>query len=229
MATCTVIGSRCCVPARRTGQAVSSFWVTATWQCLCASKSGQFSTQGSGYGGFRATMIRTRRSGTIDSGGTFLTVIYMLAGAGWAIDLIFADLGGVFKECVRCPRFEASRPMFATRRHYLRQLPHNGRWRGGLPLRVRDAIFPDDVEALRGLRADVLVTHEAPSSHRHGFDGIDIAAEACRARLVVHGHHHEDSARTIPSGGVQVRGLGRAEVLRQRRGELAWCAATLMS
>ena len=40
---------------------------------------------------------------------------------------------------------------------------------GGLPLRRRDAIFPEDLTALGRLRADVLVTHEAPSSHRYGL------------------------------------------------------------
>jgi predicted phosphodiesterase len=135
--------------------------------------------------------------------------------------LIVAGLGGVFKERVWYPRFEISAPKYATRRDYLRQLPRGDRWRGGLPLRARDAIFPEDVKALRGLRADVLVTHEAPTCHRHGFVGIDMAAEACRARLVVHGHHHQDYAGTIPGTGVQVRGLGRAQVLRLRPEEMA--------
>ena len=67
----------------------------------------------------------------------------------------------------------------------------------------------------------MLVTHEAPTCHRHGFVGIDMAAQACRARLVRHSHHHEDYAGTIPGSGVQVRGLRRAQVLRLRPGELA--------
>lgn len=128
--------------------------------------------------------------------------------------LIIAGLGGVFKERVWYPRFDAALPIHATRRDYLRSLPPADRWRGGLPLRVRDAIFPEDVGSLRGLRADVLVTHEAPSCHRHGFVGIDRAAEACRARLIVHGHHHEGYSAVIPGTSIQVRGLGRAEVLR---------------
>jgi hypothetical protein len=66
----------------------------------------------------------------------------------------------------------------------------------------------------------VLVTHEAPTCHRHGFVGIDMAAQACRARLVRHSHHHEDYTRTIPGTGV-ARGLSRAQVLRLRPGELA--------
>ena len=86
-------------------------------------------------------------------------------------------------------------------------------------MHVRDAIFPEDVQALLGLRADVLVTHEAPSCHRHGFVGIDQAAALCRARMVVHGHHHESYQGTLPSG-VPVRGLGKADVFRLRREDL---------
>ncbi len=70
------------------------------------------------------------------------------------------------------------------------------------------------------MRADVLVTHEAPSCHKHGFAGIDVAAAACRARLVVHGHHHATYDGVLP-GGVRVKGLGKAEVLRITRELLA--------
>lgn len=128
-------------------------------------------------------------------------------------------LGGVFKERVWYPRFQAAVPVRATRRDYLRQLPRGERWRGGLPLRVRDAIFPEDVEALRSMMADLLVTHEAPTCHRYGFVGIDMAAQACRARLVIHGHHHESSSACL-SSGVPVRGLGRTEVLVLRPEDL---------
>lgn len=133
--------------------------------------------------------------------------------------LIVAGLGGVFKERVWYPRFELGEPKYQDLRGYLRQVPRVDKWRGGLPLRMRDTIFPADVAALRGLRAAVLVTHEAPSCHRHGFLGIDMAAEACRARLVVHGHHHESYSGSI-GGGVRVRGLAKAEVFRVRKEDL---------
>jgi hypothetical protein len=133
--------------------------------------------------------------------------------------LIVVGLGGVYKGRIWYPRFEDSQPAYASRRDYRRQLPHASRWRGGLPLRDRDTIFPEDVEALRGLRADVLVTHEAPSCHRHGFVGIDRAAEFCRAKVVVHGHHHESYEAVFPSG-IRVRGLAKAEILRLRREDL---------
>ena len=67
---------------------------------------------------------------------------------------------------------------------------------------------------------DELLMHEALSRHRHGFVGIDMAAEACRARLVIHGHHHEGAGGVLP-GGVRVRGLAIAEVLHLREEDLS--------
>ena len=145
--------------------------------------------------------------------------------------LIVAGLGEVFKGRIWYPRFEATEPAYASSRDYIRRLPradHGSRsgrvperWRNRLPLAARDAIFPADVQALGKLRADVLVTHEAPSCHRLGFVGIDQAAANCRARLVVHGHHHESCQGTLPTG-TSVRGLARAEVFRIRPRELAF-------
>jgi predicted phosphodiesterase len=132
---------------------------------------------------------------------------------------IVAGLGGVFKEKLWYPRFEDSGPRHASRAEFMRWLPKTDRWRGGLPMKIRDAVFPEDALALQGLRVDVLVTHEAPSCHRHGFVGIDNAAHACRAQLIVHGHHHESYAGTLP-GGARVRGLAKAEVFRVGREDL---------
>lgn len=144
--------------------------------------------------------------------------------------LIVAGLGGVFKGRIWYPRFEAAEPAYLSSRDYVRQLPRAGhgnrpgqvseRWRNGLPLAARDAVFPADVQALGKLRADVLVTHEAPSCHRLGFVGIDQAAANCRARLVVHGHHHESCQGILPTG-TPVRGLARAEVFRLQYREMA--------
>ena len=49
----------------------------------------------------------------------------------------------------------------------------------------------DIYQRLGRLRADILVTHEAPSAHVHGFMAIDDLAIQLGAKLVVHGHHHE--------------------------------------
>ena len=127
-----------------------------------------------------------------------------------------AGIAGVFKQRIWLPPAE---PLFGTRSAFLRQLPHNERWRGGLPLRQRDAIFPEDFRALAGKRADILFAHEAPSTHPHGFAVLDDLARRLRVRLIVHGHHHT-SLVGVTLDGIAVIGLGKAEVLRLRAGDL---------
>lgn len=127
-----------------------------------------------------------------------------------------AGLPGVFKPRVWYPRPESpgariDPPRFLTRAAFLDALRPDEAWRGGLPLWHRDTIFPEDFERLAGERFDVLVTHEAPSSHPHGFAVIDALAAACGASLIVHGHHHL-SYDTVMANGVRVRGLGLSEV-----------------
>ena len=127
-----------------------------------------------------------------------------------------AGIAGVFKQRIWLP---PAVPLFETRATLLRRLAHYERWRGGLPLRQRDAIFPEDFKVLVGKRADILVVHEAPSTHRHGFEVLDDLARALRVRLVVHGHHHTSLTGATPDG-IAVIGLGKAEVLRLRAGDL---------
>ena len=62
------------------------------------------------------------------------------------------------------------------------------------------AIWPEDIEALSGQKADVLVTHEAPSSHPAGVGVLDDLARAMGARLIVHGHHHVTSQARADDG-----------------------------
>lgn len=129
--------------------------------------------------------------------------------------LRIAGLGGVFKPRIWYPRVEEpggtiEPPRFNTRAEFLASLPPREHWRGGLPLWHRDSIFPEDFARLAQHRFDVLVSHEAPSCHRHGFAAIDRLAEVAAARLIVHGHHHETYAARLP-GGIDVRGLAVAE------------------
>lgn len=126
-----------------------------------------------------------------------------------------AGLPGVFKPRVWYPRADIPNgriepPRFRTRAAFLGSLRPDEAWRGGLPLWHRDTIFPEDVEGLAAERFDILVSHEAPTSHPHGFGIVDDLARACGARLIVHGHHHLSYTATL-EGGVQVRGLGMAE------------------
>jgi predicted phosphodiesterase len=52
------------------------------------------------------------------------------------------------------------------------------------------AIWHEDVETLASQKADILVTHEAPSSHPAGNAVMDDLARRMGARMIVHGHHH---------------------------------------
>jgi hypothetical protein len=120
----------------------------------------------------------------------------------------FAGLPGVFKPRVWQPGEAA--PSFPTRTAFQAALRPGEAWRDGLPLFHRDTIFPEDFDRLSALRCDILVTHEAPSTHPHGFAVIDALAETTGARLIVHGHHHKSYEAVLPNG-IRVRGLGLAE------------------
>jgi predicted phosphodiesterase len=119
-----------------------------------------------------------------------------------------AGLPGVFKPRVWHPA--DGPPSYRTRTEFQAALRPNEPWRGGLPLFHRDTIFPEDFDRLAGLRFDILVSHEAPSSHPNGFAVIDALAESCGASLIVHGHHHQSYETRLPNG-IRVRGLGLAE------------------
>ena len=55
----------------------------------------------------------------------------------------------------------------------------------------RSSIFYEDWLNLYGQSADILVTHEAPSCHPHGFREIDVLAQSLRVKFAYHGHHHD--------------------------------------
>ena len=127
-----------------------------------------------------------------------------------------AGLGGVFRRKVWDPKFDPEpAPEKRTRADFLRSMTRTDRWRQGLPQKHRVTIFPEDLDALRkaagrGGRVDILVCHEAPSAHTHGFDAIDRLARDIGAGLIVHGHHHRAYGDEM-DGGLRVRGLGLAE------------------
>lgn len=75
-------------------------------------------------------------------------------------------------------------------------------------------IFPDTYDQLADLKADILVTHEAPSCHPHGFEVIDLLAQSMGVKLVFHGHHHDslnyegwDAKLGFRAHGVGYRGI----------------------
>ena len=99
-----------------------------------------------------------------------------------------AGLGGVFRESIWAPPLE---PAFGSAKDRLKVIRPGERWRGGMPLRHRSSIFPDEVDRLARQRADVLVTHEAPGGHPLGWKALDHLASAMGAQVLVHGHLHQ--------------------------------------
>ena len=111
-----------------------------------------------------------------------------------------AGLGGVFRDKVWNPAVPLEQAAFASAQKmaaYSRrgrsgtEVDLRSTWRGGMLRKHYSSIFPDVYKALCQLRADILVTHEAPSAHAYGFRAIDDLAVHLDAKLVVHGHHHE--------------------------------------
>jgi predicted phosphodiesterase len=129
-----------------------------------------------------------------------------------------AGLGGVFHADVWHPQNADGRRKFLTRNDYLAAYSRSA-WRGGLPLRHRSTIFPEDFNSLATLEADILVTHEAPSAHRYGHSEIDDLAEVLGVKVIIHGHHHQEYRTTLPNG-IKVVGLGKASVFLTSFAEL---------
>ena len=80
-----------------------------------------------------------------------------------------------------------------------------------LPLKHWSTIFPDDLKS-DSQSMDILLTHEAPGCHPHGFSVFDDFALSVGVKLIVHGHHHEDYSGII-KGEIRVLGLGRGQCL----------------
>jgi predicted phosphodiesterase len=155
-----------------------------------------------------------------------------------------AGLGGVFRGEIWYPKDENSAPIFERFDEYKRSSQEYRRlkarlskrdlvqaqaapsefrnWqsqlldlsRAGKLLKHRSTIFPDVYRRLMSLRADILVTHEAPSSHPHGFDVIDELARAMGVKKLLHGHHHEarDYSSQFESMGFRSHGVGFREI-----------------
>lgn len=77
------------------------------------------------------------------------------------------------------------------------------------------SIFPDTLGQLEIQRADILVTHEAPGCHEHGFSAIDDVAKKMRVKVAVHGHHHQCLAyhEAWQTLGFQAYGVGLHAIL----------------
>jgi len=104
-----------------------------------------------------------------------------------------AGLGGIFRSKIWDPRRPIEEAAFQSSDAMRRTMKSHERWRDGISRKHRSSIFPDEYQRLlRSGPADILVTHEAPSAHPHGWKAIDELAEKLGVQLVVHGHHHQN-------------------------------------
>ena len=118
-----------------------------------------------------------------------------------------AGLGGIFLGRVWYP---PQQPKWFDKQHYLHHQPLNIK-NTGMSLKYKSAIWHDEFEALKALKADILVTHEAPGSHRHGFKVIGDLAAAMGVKHIFHGHLHENYARIIQNN-IKVCGVANSAV-----------------
>lgn len=86
----------------------------------------------------------------------------------------------------RLSKMDEARPGVADRIAEPTDECRNGRLRKHM-----SSIFHDDYLQLYGQTADILVTHEAPSCHPHGFNEIDALAQSLHVKYLFHGHHHD--------------------------------------
>ncbi|MBK9236737.1 MAG: metallophosphoesterase [Rhodoferax sp.] len=108
-----------------------------------------------------------------------------------------AGLGGNFLGRIWCPPGEAvfASKVAAMTPGPLLWLDPEGRRPNSM---LHAAIYPDDLNVLSRQRADILVTHEAPSCHPHGFETLDQLARSLGVVRTFHGHHHDDRSEDYP-------------------------------
>jgi predicted phosphodiesterase len=161
-----------------------------------------------------------------------------LSGRVVEIDgLRVAGLGGVFRGEVwhpKCQAKDGSLPQLRSYDDYINCLksktpPRRHEFVKGTKnaLKHLSTIFPDTYERLAEQKADILVTHEAPSCHPHGFEEIDRLAQSMGVKMVFHGHHHDNldyqrcEARLgFKAHGVGFRGITDMQGNRVRAGNL---------
>ena len=116
-------------------------------------------------------------------------------------------LGGIFRGQIWRPPEPAN---YSSADDFLRRMGKGNKWRGGLALKHRSTIFPDTYKRLSEIKADLLISHEAPSYHPMGFEEIDLLASAMHVRHSYHGHHHDalDYSRFAARDGFEAFGVG---------------------
>ena len=129
-----------------------------------------------------------------------------------------AGLAGVFRASVFDPSI-ATPPNFKNRKQHAKATPRQDRWRDGVHIRHWTTIYPDDLDRVADLRADIMVTHCASGYHNHGWSILDDLARSLGASVALHGHEHDNldsSDRWLQQGfksyGVGLRGLTSVDV-----------------
>jgi predicted phosphodiesterase len=127
-----------------------------------------------------------------------------------------AGLGGIFRSSAWLP---PGRPVIESYSRLLEALnasrPRRERTQPRIALSNqerlhRSTIFYDTYAHLMHQQADVLVSHEAPSAHPHGFAAIDDLARAMGVKTAFHGHHHDrrDYSGQWERSGFKTFGVG---------------------
>ena len=125
-----------------------------------------------------------------------------------------AGLGGIFRQDIWHPDAESGEPSFLSHSEYEENLRSRSRGFGEIEenklLKHRSTIFYEDYAEIYGQPADILVTHEAPGCHPHGFSLIDDLARSMGAALAFHGHQHDrlDYSRFFGDIGFKAYGVG---------------------
>lgn len=147
-----------------------------------------------------------------------------------------AGLGGIFREKIWWPVPVDARPEYASFADYQQHLDQQLEFRNISPskhkgelLKHRSSIFWEDWYGLYGQESDILVSHEAPSCHPHGFAAIDTLAQSMGVQSTFHGHQHDclDYASqfeslTFRAYGVGLRGItgnGGSTIIKGRLDE----------
>lgn len=133
--------------------------------------------------------------------------------------LRIAGLGGIF---IAKNWYPPAKTRWQNQHHWYReQSPHIRR--AGMPLKLQHSIWHHEVEMMQAtVKADILVTHEAPSCHRYGFEAIDTLAKAIGASQIFHGHQHEYYQDTLASG-INVVGVAKQMVVNKQGQMLTQC------
>jgi predicted phosphodiesterase len=142
--------------------------------------------------------------------------------------LRIAGLGGIFREEIWHPDAAGGEPSHTSLNEFAEKVRAEAARQGASlhaaisaegQIRTHGtSIFYEDYLALHGTRADILVTHEAPSCHPKGHALIDELARSMGVSTLFHGHHHDRldySAHTQACGfathGVGIRGVTRLD------------------